>query len=96
MQCDFIGPLKKAGDGSKYIMTFIDLLTGWPEAFCTKDSTAATAAKVFLHEIVCRYGRVERLHTDRGACLICLGKSLLEWHANKRSPLGECPQGTRE
>ena len=70
VQCDFIGPLKKAGDGSKYIMTFIDLLTGWPEAFCTKDSTAATAAKVFLHEIVCRYGRVERLHTDRGATFL--------------------------
>ena len=35
-----------------------------------KDSTAATAAKVFLHEIVCRYGRVERLHTDRGATFL--------------------------
>ena len=70
VQCDFIGPLKKAGDGSKYIMTFIDLLTGWPEAFCTKDNTAATAAKVFLHEIVCRYGLVERLHTDRGATFL--------------------------
>ena len=70
VQCDFIGPLKKAIDGSKYIMTFIDLLTGWPEAFCTKDSTAATAAKVFLQEIVCRYGRVERLHTDRGATFL--------------------------
>ena len=51
-------------------MTFIDLLTGWPEAFCTKDSTAATAAKVFLHEIVCCYGRVERLHTDPGATFL--------------------------
>jgi len=70
VQCDFIGPLRKANDGSKYIMTFIDLLTGWPEAFCTKDSTAATAAKVFLHEIVCRYGRVERLHSDRGATFL--------------------------
>ena len=48
VQCDFIGPLKTAKDGSKYIMTFIDLLTGWPEAFCTKDSTAKTAAKGFL------------------------------------------------
>ena len=37
VQCDFSGPLKRAKDGSKYIMTFIDLLTGWPEAFCTKD-----------------------------------------------------------
>ena len=40
VQCDFIGPLKKASNGARYIMTFIDLLTGWPEAFSTKDSTA--------------------------------------------------------
>ena len=59
VQCDFIGPLKTAKDGSKYIMTFIDLLTGWPEAFCTKDSTAKTAAEVFLYGIICRYGKVD-------------------------------------
>ena len=34
--CDFIGPLKVA-NGFKYILTFIDLCTGWPEAFLTKD-----------------------------------------------------------
>ena len=45
VQCDFIG--------SKYIMTFIDLLTGWPEAYCTKDLTAKTAAEVFLYGIIC-------------------------------------------
>ena len=51
-------------------MTFIDLLTGWPEAFSTKDSTAKTAAEVFLYQIVCRYGHVDRLHTDRGATFL--------------------------
>ena len=70
VQCDFIGPLKKAKDGSKYILTFIDLLTGWPEAFCTKDLTAKTAAEVFLYGIVCRYGKVTRLLTDRGATFL--------------------------
>ena len=70
VQCDFIGPLKKASNGARHIMTFIDLLTGWPEAFSTKDSMAKTAAEVFLYQIVCRYGRVERLHTDRGATFL--------------------------
>ena len=70
VQCDFIGTLKKATNGARYIMTFIDLLTGWPEAFSTRDSTAKTAAKVFLYQIVCRYGRVDRLHTDRGAMFL--------------------------
>ena len=57
-------------NGSKYIMTFIDLLTGWPEAFCTRDSTVKTTAEVFLYGILCRYGKVERLHTDRGATFL--------------------------
>ena len=70
VQCDFIDQLKKANDGSKYTMTFIDLLTGWPEALCTKDSTAVTAAQVFLCKIVCRYGQVERLHSDRGSTFL--------------------------
>ena len=64
-----LGPLKKATNGARY-MTFMDLLTGWPEAFSTKDSTAKTAAEVFLYQIVCRYGRVDRLHTDRGATFL--------------------------
>ena len=70
VQCDFIGPLKRATNGARYIMTFIDLLTGCPEAFSTKDSTANTAAKVFLYQIVCRYRHVDRLHTDRGATFL--------------------------
>ena len=52
VQCDFIGPIKNANEWSKYIMTFIDLLTGWPEAFCTKDSIGKTAAEVFLYGII--------------------------------------------
>ena len=70
MQCEFIGSLKTAKDGSKYIMTFIDLLTGWPEAFCTKDSTAKTAAEVFFYGIICRHGKVDRLNLDRGATFL--------------------------
>ena len=70
VQCDFIGPLKRAYNEARYIMTFIDSLTSWPEAFSTKDSTAKAATEVFLYQIVCRYGRVDRLHTDRGATFL--------------------------
>ena len=70
VQCDFIGPLKKAANGTRYIKTFIDQLTGWPEAFSTKNSPAKTAAEIFLYQIVCRYGQVVRLHTDRGATFL--------------------------
>ena len=63
VQTDFIGPLRKSKEGYLYILTFIDLLTGWPEAFPTKNSTAAT---VFLQHIVCRYGKIQVLNSDRG------------------------------
>ena len=53
VQCDFIGPLKRATNGAWYIMTF-----------------AKTAAEVFLYQIVCRYGRVDRLHTNWGATFL--------------------------
>ena len=67
VQCDYVGPLFPAKDGSRYILCFIDLLTGWPEGFPTPDASARTAAKVFVEQILCRTGRVEMLHTDRGS-----------------------------
>ena len=70
VQTDFIGPLRKSREGYQYILTFIDLLTGWPEAFPTKNSTAATAATFFLQQIVCRYGKVKVLNSDRGPSYI--------------------------
>ena len=70
VQTDYIGPLRKAKEGYLYILTFIDLLTGWPEAFPTKDCTAATTATHFLQHIVCRYGKVKTLNSDRGPCYV--------------------------
>ena len=70
VQTDFIGPLRKSEEGYQYILTFIDLLTGWPEAFPTKNCTAATAAIYFLQNIACRYGKVEVLNSDRGASYV--------------------------
>ena len=46
----------------------LHLLRGW-RTFLESDP-AKTAAEVFLYQIVCRYGRVERLHTDRGAAFL--------------------------
>ena len=66
VQCDFIGPLKRATNRTRYIMTFIDLLTGWPEAFSTKDSTAKTAPEVFLYQIVSLRACGQAPHRPRG------------------------------
>ena len=70
VQTDFIGPLRRSTEGYYYILTFINLLTGWPEAFPTKNCTAATAAIVFLQHIVCRYGKIQVLNSDRGPSFV--------------------------
>ena len=95
VQTDFIGPLRKSKDGYLYILTFIDLLTGWPEAFPTKNSTAATAATVFLQQIVCRYGKIQQLNSDRGPSYVAkLFKEITERLMCKQSfTSSRMPQG---
>ena len=95
VQTDFIGPLRKSKEGYQYILTFIDLLTGWPEAFPTKNSTAATAATVFLQQIVCRYGKVNILNSDRGPCYIAklFQEIALRLMCKQRYTSARMPQG---
>ena len=51
-------------------MTFIDLLTAWLEAFCKRDCLAKIAAEMFPYGIVCKYGKVQQLYSDRGAMFL--------------------------
>ena len=63
---DIIGPLPLSTNGNRYILVFMDYFTKWPEAFALKDQTAATIAKVFVEDIIFRYGAPKRLLTDKG------------------------------
>ena len=63
---DFIGPLKTAADGSKYILLIVDSFSRWPEAFPLPASDATTVARVLYREIFTRYGAPRSLVSDRG------------------------------
>jgi cleavage and polyadenylation specificity factor subunit 1 len=53
-------------NGYRYLVTFIDRATRWPEAIPVKNITALTVAKVFVNHWVSRYGVPHILTSDRG------------------------------
>ena len=42
----------------------VDHFTKWPEIFPLKDATAPTIARTIFEQWCCRYGIMERLHSD--------------------------------
>jgi len=52
--------------GNRYIVSFVDHYSGWPEAFAVSDKTADTIAYLFMEHIFPRYGCPLQLVTDNG------------------------------
>ena len=63
---DTCGPFPETANGNKYVITLIDHLSAWPEAFAVKDKGAETVANVLLHEIIPRHSCPRILLSDRG------------------------------
>ena len=52
--------------GNKYLLTFIDHLTKYVEAYPLKDQTAESCARIYATQIVTRHGSGSKLITDQG------------------------------
>lgn len=63
---DISGPYPKTNSGNQYIVTFIDMFTGWPEAFAVPNKKAETVAHLLIDEIFPRFGAPLQLLTDNG------------------------------
>ena len=63
---DIIGPLPVSTKGNRYILVFMDYFTKWPEAYPMADQKATTIAKIFVEEIIFRYGAPKTILTDKG------------------------------
>ena len=63
---DVLGPFPTSDPGNKYVIVFSDYFTKWPEAFAVKNADAATTAKLFVEEILCRHSAPRKLLSDRG------------------------------
>ena len=63
---DISGPYPKTSSGNQYIVTFIDMYSGWPEAFAVPNKKAETVAHLLIDEIFPRFGAPLQLLTDNG------------------------------
>jgi transposase InsO family protein len=63
---DVLGPFPPTYKSNKYILIFSDYLTRWPDAIPVEKADAETTAKLFVEEIVCRYGAPRMLLSDNG------------------------------
>lgn len=64
---DYIGPLDKTLSNNRYILCFIDMYSGYPEAFPTPDKSTDTAIDLLLNEIYPRYGCPLQIIHDQGS-----------------------------
>jgi hypothetical protein len=63
---DTCGPYPRAESGNSYIITVVDLFTGYIETIPVVDKTSTTVAKVLMEHIIPRHGTPRSLVTDNG------------------------------
>ena len=63
---DVSGPYPKTHSGNQYIVTFIDMYSGWPEAFAVPNKKAETVVNLLIDEVFPRFGAPLQLLTDNG------------------------------
>ena len=63
---DIMGPLPVTDRGNRYVLVIGDYFTKWIESYAIPNQEAATVAKVFVEEFICRYGIPKEIHTDQG------------------------------
>ena len=63
---DLSGPYPRTLSGNRYIVTFVDHYSGWPEAFAVPDKSANTVVQLLTEEIIPRHSCPLQLVTDNG------------------------------
>src|SRR6266498_4021823 len=63
---DIVGPLPITREGNRYIVVAMDYFSRWPEARPLKAANAETVATFIYEEIICRFGALRVLQSDRG------------------------------
>ncbi len=68
LSLDFVGPFPPSHPHKYlYLFTIKDTFTKWIEAFPMQRATASEVVRVLQTEIFSRFGKCERLHSDRGS-----------------------------
>lgn len=67
---DIVGPIPKASNDKKYIITAINYATRWPIAQAVKNHTGNDIQHFIGREIIAKFGQPELLITDEGRKLV--------------------------
>ncbi|CAC5402494.1 unnamed protein product [Mytilus coruscus] len=62
----FKGPYPTTMSGNRYIIGFIDLYSGWPEAFSVATKSTDNVAHLLIEEITSRHSGIQILTSDNG------------------------------
>ncbi|CAC5422638.1 unnamed protein product [Mytilus coruscus] len=63
---DLSGPYPTTMSGNRYIIGFIDLYSGWPEAFSVATKSTDNVAHLLIEEITSRHSGIQILTSDNG------------------------------
>jgi transposase InsO family protein len=63
---DVTGPYLSKPRGNRFLLTFIDHITKYVEAFPIPDQKAETCARVYVTQVITRHGTGSQLITDQG------------------------------
>jgi len=63
---DLTGPHPRSRRNNVFIFTCLDVFTKWAEAYPIPNKEAATVAKVFMENIVCKFGTPLSILSDQG------------------------------
>ena len=63
---DILGPLPLTKSGNRFILVITDMFTEWTEAIVIPNQDSQTVTKVFVENVVCKFGTPLQLHSDQG------------------------------
>ena len=63
---DICGPYPQTTSGNQYIVTFIDIYSGWPECFPVPNKKAETVSHLLMEEVFPRFGAPLQIVSDNG------------------------------
>ena len=65
---DLVGPIHPPSSrGNKYVLTVIDMLTGFTIAVPIKNKNAETICDTYRNHVYCTFGGSSRILTDNGS-----------------------------